>query len=97
MDLDNTKAFIKLLYEGKVRGPFQMQTYETPPYIKLQSGQARYGRNYSRYNYGTPRAEVEAEISRWMQGIGQNASEATLKRIARTIAPKQSAMRKNRG
>jgi Type IV secretion-system coupling protein DNA-binding domain len=97
MDLDNTKALIKLLYEGKVRGPFQMQTYETPPHIKLQSSQARYGRNYSRFNYGTPRAEVEAQISRWMQGMGQNASEATLKRVARTIAPKQSAMRKNRG
>jgi hypothetical protein len=96
-DLNNTMPFIKLLDHGTVREPFQMQTYESPPHIKLKSGQARYGRNYSRHNYGTPRAEVEAEISRWMQGMGQNASEATLKRVARTIAPKKSAPHKNRG
>jgi hypothetical protein len=74
-----------------------MQTYETPPHIKLRSGQARKVRNFSRDNYGTPRAEVEAQISSWMQGMGQNASEATLKRVARTIASKQSTPRKNRG
>jgi hypothetical protein len=96
-DLDNTMAFIKLLHHGKVREPFQIQTYETPPDIKLRDGQARYVINFSRDNYGTPRAKVEAEISRWMQGMGQNASEATLKRVARTIALKQSTMRKNRG
>jgi hypothetical protein len=96
-DLDNTHALIKLLHNGVVREPFQMQTYETPPHIKLRSGQARKVRNFSRDNYGTPRAEVEAQISSWMQGMGQNASEATLKRVARTIAPKQSAIRKNRG
>jgi hypothetical protein len=96
-DLNNTTALIKLLHHGEVREPFQMQTYETPPYIQLRRGQARKVINYSRYNYGTPRAEVEAQISRWMQGMGQNASEATLKRVARTIAPKPSTMRKNRG
>jgi hypothetical protein len=96
-DLNNTKAFIKLLYQGEVREPFEMKTYDTPPSIKLRAGQARFGMDYSRHNYGTPREKIEAEISRWMQGVGQNASEATLKRVARTIAPKKSIPRKNRG
>jgi hypothetical protein len=96
-DLDNTKAIIKLLQDGRVREPFVIQTYETPPHITLRNGQARYGSNFSRDNYGTPRALVEAEISRWMQGLGQKASEATLKRVARTIAPKKAGQGKNRG
>jgi hypothetical protein len=96
-DLHNTNAFIKLLEGGQVKEPFVIQTYETPPYITLRDGQARFGSNYSRDNYGTSRALVEAEISRWMQGMGQNASEATLKRVARTIAPKKAAPRRNRG
>jgi hypothetical protein len=96
-DLDNTMACIKLLQDGKVKEPFVIQTYETPPHIKLRDGQARFGRNYSRDNYGTPRALVEAEISRWMQGLGQQASEATLKRVARTIAPKKAGPSRNRG
>jgi hypothetical protein len=96
-DLDNTRAIIKLLQDGKVREPFQIQTYETPPHITLRDGQTRSVTNFSRDNYGAPRALVEAEISRWMQGMGQKASEATLKRVARTIAPKKVAPRRNRG
>jgi hypothetical protein len=96
-DLNNTMAFIKLLENGVVREPFVIQTYETPPQIKLRDGQARFGRNFSHDNYGTPRALVEAEIARWMQGMGQKASEATLKRVARTIASKKSGPGRNRG
>ncbi len=96
-DLDNTIAMTKLLKEGQAREPFHLRTYETSPNITLHTGQTRSVRNYSRDNFGTPRAQVEAEISRWMQGVGQNASEATLKRIARTIAPKKTALSKNRG
>jgi DNA helicase HerA-like ATPase len=96
-DLGNTKAFIKLLYQGEVREPFPIQTYETPPHIKLKSGQSQPILNFSRDNYGTPRAKVEAEISQWMQGMGQKTSAATLKRIAGTIAPKTFAPRRNRG
>jgi hypothetical protein len=97
VDLDNFVALIKLLRYGKVMEPFQIQMYETPPHIKLQDGRSKSVANFSRDNYGTPRALVEAEIERWMQGLGQKASEATLKRVARTIAPKQKILRKNRG
>jgi hypothetical protein len=96
-DLNNTMALIKLLEAGKVKEPFGIQTYATPPHIKLRDGQARFVRNFSRDNYGTPRALVEGEIARWMQGVGQNASEATLKRVARTIAPKKTGPGRNRG
>jgi DNA helicase HerA-like ATPase len=91
-DLDNYTALIKPLHHGEVKEPFKIQTYETPPHIKLHNGRSQSVANFSRYNYGTPRAEVEAEISRWMQGVGRKASQATLKRVARTIAP-----RRNRG
>jgi hypothetical protein len=91
-DLDNYTALIKPLLHGEVREPFKIQTYKTPPHIKLHDGRSKSVANYSRDNYGTPRAEVEAEISRWMQGVGREASVATLERIARTIAP-----RRNRG
>jgi hypothetical protein len=91
-DLDNYTALIKPLHHGEVRESFKIQTYKTPPHIKLRSGRSQKVANYSRFNYGTPRAEVEAEISRWMQGVGREASVATLERIARTIAP-----RRNRG
>ena len=97
VDLDNYVALIKPLRHGKVMEPFQIQTYDAPPHIKLQDGRSKSVTNYSRDNYGTPRAEVEAEILRWMEGMGQKASEATLKRIAGTIAPKKTAPRRNRG
>jgi DNA helicase HerA-like ATPase len=90
--LNNYTALIKPLHHGEVIEPFIIQTYDVPPHIKLHDGQAKTVANFSRYNYGTPRAEVEAEISRWMQGVGREASVATLERIARTIAP-----RRNRG
>jgi hypothetical protein len=96
-DLDNYIAMIKPLHHGEVREPFHIQTYETPPHIKLHNNRSQSAANFSRHNYGAPRAEVEAEISRWMQGVGQNASETTLKRIERTIAPKRPVQRKNRG
>jgi hypothetical protein len=96
-DLDNTMAFIKLLDQGKVIEPFQIQTYESPPHIKLRDGQAKLAANFSRYNYGTPRAQVEAEISRWMEGNGKKASRATLTRVARTITSKKKLLGKNRG
>jgi hypothetical protein len=95
-DLDNYIALIKPLHHGVVREPFHIQTYKTPPHIKLHDNRSQSVANFSRDNYGTPRAEVEAEISRWMQGVGQNASETTLKRIERTIAPKKQ-LGKNRG
>ena len=91
-DLDNYTALIKPLFYGEVKEPFKIRTYKTSPSLELHSGQSQSAANFSRFNYGTPRAEVEAEISRWMQGVGRQASEATLKRIARTIAP-----RRNRG
>jgi hypothetical protein len=96
-DLDNTMAFIKLLQHGKVREPFVIQTYETPPHITLRNGQAKRVVNFSRDNYGTPRALVEAEISRWMQGMGRKATHATMSKVARSIAPKKYAPRSNRG
>jgi hypothetical protein len=96
-DLDNFIALIKPLHYGVVREPFQIQTYETPPHIKLQDGRSKSVANFSRDNYGTPRALVEAEISRWMQGTGKKASRATLTRVARTIAPKKHGLGKNRG
>ena len=96
-DLDNTMALIKLLQHGKVREPFVIQTYESPPHITLCDGQARSASNFSRDNYGTPRALVEAEISRWMQGMGRKATHATMSKVARSIAPKKNATRSNRG
>jgi hypothetical protein len=96
-DLNNFIALIKPLQYGEVKEPFQIQTYETPPYIKLHSGRSRSVANFSRDNYGTPRALVEAEISRWMQGTGKKASHATLTRVAGTIAPKKQSLGKNRG
>jgi len=96
-DLDNFVALIKRLHHGEVQEPFKIRTYETPPFLKVRDGQARSIINFSRDNYGTPRALVEAEIERWMQGLGQKASEATLKRVARTIAPKKRVPQKNRG
>jgi hypothetical protein len=96
-DLRNFTALIKPLQNGVVGEPFQMQTYETPPSIRLHSGQAQSIINFSRDNYGTPRALVEAEIRRWMEGEGQEASRATLKRVARTIDPKKKLRVKNRG
>jgi hypothetical protein len=96
-DLNNAQAMIKLLQGGNVREPFVINTYETPPYMQLRDGQARFGRNYSRDNYGTPRALVEAEISRWMQGMGRKATHATMSKVAGSIAPKPYASRSNRG
>jgi hypothetical protein len=95
VDLDNYVALIKPLRYGEVMEPFQIQTYKVPPHIKLQDSRSKSVTNFSRDNYGTPRAEVEAEILRWMEGVGQKASRATLKRVAQTIAPKKKG--KNRG
>jgi hypothetical protein len=96
-DLDNFTALIKPLHHGVVKEPFKIQTYAVPPHIKLHEGRSKSVANFSRDNYGTPRALVEAEISRWMEGTGKKASRATLTRVARTIIPKKQLLGKNRG
>jgi hypothetical protein len=96
-DLNNFTALIKPLRDGVVMEPFKIQTYEVPPHIKLHSGRSKSVANFSRDNYGTPRALVEAEIARWMEGTGKKASRATLTRVARTITSKKQLLGKNRG
>src|SRR5205823_11626062 len=85
-------ALIKPLHYGVVREPFKIQTYEAPPHIKLYDGRSKSVANFSRDNYGTPRAHVEAEILRWMKGTGKKACQATLRRVARTTAPKKQSL-----
>jgi hypothetical protein len=96
-DINNTMAMIKLLHKGTVMEPFQIQTYETPPNITLRAGQTQSVRNYSRDNYGTPRAEVEAEILRWLQEREKKAPARFTHKPAKSVMPKHHSSYTNRG
>ena len=60
LNVDNYNAFIKLLINGQTSKPFNIRTYSpaTPnaPIVEAI-------KNLSRYKYGRPREEVEAEIT----------------------------------
>ncbi len=61
LSLDNFRAYVKLLANGKTSRPFSMRTY---PADKSDKARAEKIKELSRMKYGRPRAEVEAEIAK---------------------------------
>lgn len=59
LSLDNFRAYVKLLVNGKTSRPFSMRTY---PAEKPDTSRREKIKEISRMKYGRPRDEVEAEI-----------------------------------
>ena len=61
LSLDNFRAYVKLLVNGKTSRPFSMRTYAADAPDKARADKIK---EVSRLKYGRPRAEVEAEIAK---------------------------------
>lgn len=61
VNLENRKAFARLLFNGEPAKPFSLHTVAPSP---VDWEQVEEYKNLSRYRYGRPREEVEAEIAK---------------------------------
>ncbi|KKW31720.1 MAG: hypothetical protein UY75_C0002G0033, partial [Parcubacteria group bacterium GW2011_GWC2_52_8c] len=61
LSLDNFRAYVKLLVNGKTSKPFSMRTYPAETADKARADKIK---EISRLKYGRPRAEIEAEIAK---------------------------------
>lgn len=67
MNVDNYRAYLRLLVHGKTVPPFGIRV---PPPTSGSSAVAQAARDFSRQTYGRDRAEVEAEVAKKFEAIG---------------------------
>jgi hypothetical protein len=67
MNIDNYRAYLRLLIHGKTVPPFGVRVL--PP-TSGSSTVAQAARDFSRLTYGRDRAEVEAEVAKKFEAIG---------------------------